>query len=430
MKLRIILTLLLCCSIAAPHAVQAQIWKKVFGKEEKRRPRPVQKPKEKQPVASDIRKKKTPLEYPPTKIKSRYRIDVLAALYLDELVQDNKAAFKDRVPEKAAPGISFYEGVKLAADTLTALGYSLDVFVHDISQGGSSPEELVKGGVLDETDLIIGAVQSQQVPPLARFAAEKKVNFISAISPSDGSVRENMFFTLLQPRLETHCKRIREAARKQHRGKDILVLYRTNNSVDSAAAAYTMYEADQRLKKVSINTPFNKSQLEGMLRRDSINVVLMPIVDNATAEATLQLLSVTFPNHDFEVYGMPSWKFISSLKKAEPFPKLGIHFTSPFYYDITTTATATLANNHKREFGSRMGEMVFRGYETLYWYAYLLQHYGTVYNPRQADNKTAPFTKFNVKVQWDAQQNILYNENEHLFLYRYQGGSYLINSLP
>ena len=67
--------------------------------------------------------------------------------------------------------------------------------------------------------------------------------------------------------------------------------------------------------------------------------------------------------------------------------------------------------------------------EALYWYAYLLQKYGTVYNARLSDNATAPFTKFEVKPQWDAQPNLLYNENEHLYLYRYQSGSFLVNSL-
>ncbi len=73
--------------------------------------------------------------------------------------------------------------------------------------------------------------------------------------------------------------------------------------------------------------------------------------------------------------------------------------------------------------------MVFRGYETFYWYAYLLNRYGTVYNTRQSDNSAAPFTKFDIKLQWNKQQEMLYNENERLDLYRFQSGSFLIQSL-
>jgi len=126
---------------------------------------------------------------------------------------------------------------------------------------------------------------------------------------------------------------------------------------------------------------------------------------------------------------MPSWKYINSLRKADAYPNIAVYFTSPFYYDMTTPAAQSLASRYRKQFDGRMSEMVFRGYETFYWYAYLLNRYGTVYNTRQSDNSAAPFTKFEIKLQWNKQQEMLYNENERLDLYRFQSGSFLIQSL-
>ena len=54
------------------------------------------------------RKNSTPrkhdINYASTQKKDRYRIDLLASLYLDELVTGNSANYKDRLPEKAVPG--------------------------------------------------------------------------------------------------------------------------------------------------------------------------------------------------------------------------------------------------------------------------------------------------------------------------------------
>ena len=80
------------------------------------------KPKVLEKQKAEKVKKKREIEYPQSIAKERYRIDVLLPLYLDELVKEDKPTFKGKVPEKAQPGINFYEGVNLAVDTLTNMG--------------------------------------------------------------------------------------------------------------------------------------------------------------------------------------------------------------------------------------------------------------------------------------------------------------------
>jgi hypothetical protein len=61
--------------------------------------------------------------------------------------------------------------------------------------------------------------------------------------------------------------------------------------------------------------------------------------------------------------------------------------------------------------------MVYRGYETLFWYAHMLKRYGTIFNKQYSDNETAPFTKFNVKPVWDAKGYPDYHENRNFTIY-------------
>ncbi len=433
MKYKVGVFFLLLVLFTVPAQVTyGQFWKKLFGKEEER---PKKKPAVKPRAADNASKpkKKKNIDYPVSKIKERYRVDVLVPLYLDELVVNNKPAYKDRVPDKALPGMSFYEGIKLAADTLSNLGYSIDVFVHDITQKGLAPEEMIKKGELKQSDLIIGALQSNNLAVVAEFSQNNNINFISAFSPSDANIRDNPFFTLLQPTLETHCERLKTAMFKQFTDQNIFLFYRTNNGTDSLAYSYIIDSSDEKFNKIRHN--FNKilcnvlpqkNQLQRFFDSTKQNVIIMPIVDNVYAEGILQQLSTWFPEYQFSCYGMPTWKLMNTLKKADAYPNIAVNFTSPFYYDISTPAGQLLSSNYKKQFGTKPLEMVFRGYETLYWYAYLLQRYGTVFNTRMSDNKTAAFTRFDIKPQWNKEMELLYNENEHIYLYRYQSGSYLV----
>jgi hypothetical protein len=403
---------------------EAQFWKKKK-KEQRRKPVPKKPVVKEKPIAKPVKKKRE-LVYPPTEKKARYRVDVLAPLYLSELVKDEKVTFKGKLPAKVLPGMEFYEGIKLAADTLTSFGFDVAVYVHDVTDTTGSPQELINRGGLDSTDLIIGSVPSQYVPTLAAFAKKHAVNFISAFSPSDADIKDNPYFTLLQPTLQSHCEFIVTNIKNKYPGKKPLLLYRTTIAAEQNAFNYVL-NANNEVKQLPVNTLPAATQMKPLLDSVGVNVLIVTVLDNTYAEGLLQMLAESFPEYKFDIYGMPSWTTIATLKKPGVYTNMAVFVTTPFNFDVTTVAGQSLTNIYKKEYGGlKPGEMVFRGYETLYWYTYLLNKYGTIFNENLGDNGIAPFTRFNIRQKWDKQDDFLYNENQNLYLYRYLDGSYII----
>jgi len=417
--------LLLLITLAAPREAAAQFWKNWFKKEEPKR-RPVKKAAVNNTAAKPKPVKKQQIDYPATVMKKRYRIDVLLPLYLDELVQDEKPTFKDRIPEKAAAGIGFYQGVKLAADTLDRSFYKVDVYIHDIGAQGSSPAQLIKSKKLDSSDLLIGGVPTNEVPELAAFAQKRKINFISVFSPSDAGVKDNPYFTLLQPSLQTNCEWLRKMINKKYQRQKVVLYERQSVPVDASAYRYFAGGDDKPYQKINCNTLPGAAQLRAAFDSTRTNVIVMPVLDVSYAESLVGQLYKLFPGYNFEVYGMPTWKSMNDLRKADAFPNVAVFYTAPFYYDATTSAGQAVAGSFHRAFNGKPSELVYRGYETLNWYAYLLMKYGTIFNTKMNDNGAAPFTRFEVKPQWTSDMDLLYNENQHLYLFRYQSGSYMV----
>lgn len=419
--------------LVCPLRTEAQFFKKIFGKKEpERRSAPRQNlvakassPKRGATPKAARRTQAEQLELPPTIMKVRYRVDVFSAIYLNELVKGGKSVYQVRIPEKAMAGLNFYEGIKLATDSLNRGGYSMDVYMHDITDPLSSVATLINTGSLDSSDLLIGAVSTQQVGPLAAFALKHHINFISALSPSDDGVKGNPFFTLLQPTLQTHCEALRRAVGRKYPRQKVLVYHRSTG-VDETAFRSVIKDNLYTYTPIAANTLPTAEQLSAEIDTTATNIVVMPIVDASYAAQALQSLTKAFPGARFEVYGMPSWKGMEVLKKGVAAPNMAVYLTAPFYFDPSTANGQMIASAYKRTYGSRPGEMVYRAYETLTWYAYLLNHYGTVFNARTGDNGAAAFTRFDVKPRWDAADNLLYNENTHLYLYRYEGGNYSV----
>jgi hypothetical protein len=424
--------LLLCSACALP--AQAQFWKKIFKKEEQR---PVRKPvarptaTEKKGIVTQSKKKASQpekLRLAATVKKPRYRVDVLVPLYINELVSGGKPVYKNHLPDKVLPGLNFYQGIQLAADTLNGQGYHMDVYVHDINDPTQTVDVLLKGNKLDSADLIIGAVGVQQVAPLAALAKKRNINFVSTLTPSDGGVKGNLYFNLAQPTLQRHCEALRTAVAKIARPTtNLLMYYRSNVPVDVQCFNYLRADSAFAYTRVLVNTPLPAEKLRNFLDSNSTNVIVMPIVDANYATQMLQQLAKSFANYRFEVYGMPSWRGLGLLEKEGTLPNVGIHIPSAFYFDPTNSAGKGFSDAFNEKYGGRPGLLAYRGYETLYWYTYLLQRYGTVFNDHFADNGVAPFTRFDMKLATDKDGAPLYYENHHVYMYRYQAASFTVD---
>jgi hypothetical protein len=366
--------------------------------------------------------------YPESKIKSRYRIDIIIPLYLDELVQDNKLTFTGKIPDKAQAGINFYQGIKLAADTLKTIGYTADIYVHDLNATCVSLDQLIASDSFGNSDLIIGFVPAQQVTALATYAAKKQINFVSAFSPSDANIHDNPYFILLNPTLQTNCASIVKSALKLQPNGRILLYKHSRSSNDSNAYNYIVDQSKASdFTEVDCNQLPDSATLASLLDNINTNIILMPILDVAYADKLVQQLHRSFPKYKFEIFGMPSWKSLTTNRRMMDWGgHIGINITQAYYFDPSVSVGQQFATAYRNAYGTQASEIAFRGFELVYWMTDLLQKYGTLFNDKTEDDGMAIFTRFDLKPKLDKAQRFLYIENKHLYLYHYQAGATLV----
>ncbi len=417
---RIIYLILLLITVTNTSA-EAQFWKKKNSSSKK-------KPmvSKKLESTNEVAKKKTrEIKYPSTITKDRYRIDVLLPLYLDEVAKDEKVENTDKLPERVQNSLRFYEGIKLAADTLTKAGYEVDVVIHDITQAALAPEKLIKSAALDSADLIIGAVQSYQLSALANYAQKKKINFVSVLSPADAGIVNNPYFTITQPTLLTHIKKIRAQALKKYPDQQIHLFYRTKPSVDSAAYQYMFTDVEDLVLPLVINSLPSTKQLELLFDSTQTNVILLPILDQGYVQQVMDYIQESFPSYRFDIYGLPSWKGMPKMLKTGKYPNIIINYSTPFYYNVNSSMTQYLSKAYKNEFKGKLTEMTVRGFETLTLYAGYLTEYGTIFNDKMTDSPMT-ISRYKLSPQWTEVNDLLYFENTHCAIYRFSDGSYSV----
>lgn len=429
-KLIIASFLVLAFGMLRSTPVQAQFWKKIFSKEKKEK-QPSGKPEvpAREADAKDLDKqsrKQVLPDFPEREKKSIYRIDLLLPINLNALVVDNKPV-QTKPPDAIMPYINFYEGMLLAADTLAAMGRKIDVYVHDIRDPSSSIRTITSAGsAMAGTDLIIGMLQSNEIPEVAGFAKRQQVNFLSALSPSDAGIKDNPYFILVQPTLNMHLHQMIRYALKKYKHEPKVLLYDRNNSGEQEAYEQltNALNEEKNIKPLDLShSSIDSATLAALMDPDELNVVFVGVLQTEKAEAILKTLAILTPRFRIEVFGLPSWKSVRGLNVPGYYGDLGINYTTPFHYNYQSRRGEAIRAAYADRFGGIPTEMVLRGYESLYWMAHLLYTYGPVFNTEMEKIGEASFTKYDIKPSWTGKNDFLYFENRQLYIFRYQQGN-------
>lgn len=387
--------------------------------------KPSRRKEESQRIRPRVRvTKKHTVVYPPSVKKPRYRIDVVASVYLDEITKVHGPHGIMKIPEKAIAGLGFYQGVRIAADSLRKSKLPVEIVVHDIENRHEKPDSLMAKGSLDSADLIIGAVMPQEIARFANYCQKRKINFISTISPTDGGVKSDKYFTIVQPTLRTHCTYLTNFLADHFKGKKILWLYRNSNTPEENAFNYFREDSTAlpKMKKLCCNHLPNRAELQPLIDTITTQPVLVSVLDILYADSLLKVLSRTFPGAHLEIIGMPSWTGLNLMKRSSYYPNMKFDVPAPFDIANGAQAVKNMDRLYRDLFSGAPDEFVYRGYETLIWYSHLLVAFGTVFNDHYGDIANAPFTRYDIQPSFDKKGQLLYQENRNVYLLRFENG--------
>ncbi len=402
----------------------AQFWKKKNEKKSEQKnkaqqpkPTPASKPEPK------AKKQKVDPTYPTVERSNTYRIDLLLPLNLNKYVVNDKVN-NSKVSD---PAIDFYKGALIAVDSMAKQGFKAELYVHDISNTENSPEQLVQQNKLDNTDLVIGMLQSAEIPAIAQFANDNQVNFISALSPSDAGVTDNPYFILLQPSLAIHVDHMLNYSKNKFSKNPHFLLSRDSSFAEEAARIVSdFFKNNNDFSQINYTDDWDVEALKNRFSSFETNVIYCTILDTRTAYNILKKLSSLGEYYKFEVFGMPTWKGITDLSAAGAYPNVNVYYTTPFYYDINSGPSNELTKAWKTynpNPNSMPSEYAYRGYELMYWMSNLLDRYGRIFNNHLMDISSTLFTRYEIKPEWDKDNNYLYLENNKLNLLQYINGN-------
>jgi len=209
--------------------------------------------------------------------KTVYKDEYHVALLLPFMVENLEPNERRKVNQFV---LDFYEGIKVAVDTLSKSGVDIELHAYDTKRDTIETARILKKEELKGMDLIIGPLFTSQIEIVKEFAYRNKINLINPFYSNSEIIGNNPFSFLYKPTSETVGEQAAEYVINNARNKVGIIYYGDGKQDEVMAQAYKA-----RIEKDSFNIITYKR-----IKKDSSRSILdmLLISDGKIKEASTE----------------------------------------------------------------------------------------------------------------------------------------------
>ena len=331
------------------------------------------------------------------------KVALLLPFYLDfndSLKLNNKIIYS-----KSKVAVDFYFGFQLAIDSLTQLGYIIDLMVLDVPND-SVFESILSANILYDREYIFGPLYIRQFEELAKFYgydAKKKL-----ISPLSYKSVKNKYLNIYHsvPLSYVQIDALIDYLLLTNKNHEFILL---GNAMEDDLVSYaknklSLQIINKRCKVFTLNKNqlHNRDSLKSKLKFDK-NIIIIPSNDRSFVSRLLPSLG-SMEDTIFTVYGLNTWNRFDNLDYND-LVNLGVHLPSIFKAD-TSQFYSNFVNNFYINYFSYPDEYSYSAYQQCLYFLSNefkgLLHFETLSNTYFKSN-----TKFNIFRYDDFEQIIV-----------------------
>jgi hypothetical protein len=150
--------------------------------------------------------------------------------------------------------LDFYEGMKLAADTLASENVNISLRAYDTERDNNRIKSLLNTEELKNTDLIVGPFFQEESKPILEFAATNRINVFNPFFSNSELVANNPHSFLFQPSLETIGTRSGDFLAGYAKKKNCLVFSGPTKRDSIITANFVQTARQKGLRVVAVKT--------------------------------------------------------------------------------------------------------------------------------------------------------------------------------
>ena len=283
---------------------------------------------------------------------------------------------------KAELAIDYYQGFKMALDSVANHADThFKLQVYDSKDDPANIAILAAKAGIKNSDLIVGPVFPNGITAFATYSKSMKKPTISPLAATDPATFNNPYLVSVNNSLDQHVNKALSFIKSDLKPKKI-VLIRSGQADEYKYAVPFKKNLDSLAKGIAFTEIGIKAvgyeNVYKSLNPIGLNVIVLPATDrNFLLSITKEVRKLT-SNFKIAVIGHPGWDKLQFLDGAI-MEQLNAHITSSYKIDYKTARTERFIQNYRANFNLEPGEFAFKGFDTGYYFAKLMEKEGKAF---------------------------------------------------
>ncbi len=310
-----------------------------------------------------------------------YNIAVMIPLYLGHSFEIDTGDLKTPANTyKSFTFLQFYEGIRMALDSLEGLGFSAKVYVYDVTEDTTPTDALLKKPEFAGLNLIIGPLFSNNFRIVAQWAENHKVAVINPFTNKSDIIDENPYAFKLIPSPQNEARQIINFIESNYAEANVIIVHNDKEQAlaDSLKHLFDAFEAknEGKIKIKEIDYPSEGyAGVSKCLSDTKLNIVVTLIDGEAFVSTFLRNLNEMAYTDKILLLGRKNWEDYNNLE-VEYLMNLNTHVYSNSFIDYSNPEIRNLVTNFRSKYKTDPDYYAFQGFDIMMYFAGALKEYG------------------------------------------------------
>lgn len=273
--------------------------------------------------------------------------------------------------ENAYLPLDFYQGFRLAIDSIAASGTPVKLTVFDSQDDSARITAMLAAGALNETRLVVGPVFPAEIARVKDYAEKTHTYFVSPLSPHSLSDFNNPWLITVNSPLDAYAIRSAEFINTHYAGAHIIVL-RTSEADDRFIKPLLagLQASPEIIRVVSSQ---KMSFLKGRLDAINQNVLIVPSLDKGFWSNLMVYLTEQTAVQPLVVFAHPNFERLQ-YSNYDLLQQIGLRFPSTYFVDKADANMQQFMRAYKTRYFSNPGRYATIGFDVGTYFGNLVKN--------------------------------------------------------
>ena len=306
--------------------------------------------------------------------KPMYNVALMLPLYLAGVDQIDMENPDPKIAEssKSFQFLPYYEGFRIALDSLEKTGLRIMLYVYDVDKDTAKTRLLLKKPEMKTMDLIFGLLYHQNFQIVAAFAKKNRINLVNPISERSELIAGNPFVFKVQPPKKIQLGQLAAYLVETFKNGQVLIVRN---------GKYSDHDAPDQLKKECQEHSLKAQVVEGQeaaISRFSKDMPVCVVAFSDDQAYTLDLMKGLYKlrnDYDLTLIGLPNWSAMEGLEN-EYLVALKTHFLSRSFIDYDNQTVKQFVRKYQETYYADPELLAFQGFDQSFYFLSALKSFG------------------------------------------------------